>query len=205
MNVAVAAFPFPAAMITSRQMATQTPDDERSRLAAALQRVANGDRKAFHEVYRRTSAKLFGVCLRIFAEREEAEDVLQEVYVSVWHKAGQFDPARASPITWLVTMARNRAIDRLRARGRRITTPIETIEEPADESASALDCMIETEGEARIEYCLGRLSDGDATLIRTAFYEGATYNELAERSRQPLGTVKSRIRRAFLKLKECLG
>ena len=205
MNVAVAAFPFPAAMITSRQMATQTPDDERSRLAAALQRVANGDRKAFHEVYRRTSAKLFGVCLRIFAEREEAEDVLQEVYVSVWHKAGQFDPARASPITWLVTMARNRAIDRLRARGRRITTPIETIEEPADESASALDCMIETEGETRIEYCLGRLSDGDATLIRTAFYEGATYNELAERSRQPLGTVKSRIRRAFLKLRECLG
>ncbi len=205
MNVAVAAFPFPAAMITSRQMATQTPDDERSRLAAALQRVANGDRKAFHEVYRRTSAKLFGVCLRIFAEREEAEDVLQEVYVSVWHKAGQFDPARASPITWLVTMARNRAIDRLRARGRRITTPIETIEEPADETASALDCMIEAEGETRIEYCLGRLSDGDATLIRTAFYEGATYNELAERSRQPLGTVKSRIRRAFLKLKECLG
>ena len=205
MNAAVAAFPFPAAMITSRQMATQTPDDERSRLAAALQRVANGDRKAFHEVYRRTSAKLFGVCLRIFAEREEAEDVLQEVYVSVWHKAGQFDPARASPITWLVTMARNRAIDRLRARGRRITTPIETIEEPADESASALDCMIETEGETRIEYCLGRLSDGDATLIRTAFYEGATYNELAERSRQPLGTIKSRIRRAFLKLRECLG
>ena len=205
MNVAVAAFPFPAAMIPSGQMATLTPDDERSRLAAALQGVANGDRKAFHEVYRRTSAKLFGVCLRIFAEREEAEDVLQEVYVSVWHKAGQFDPARASPITWLVTMARNRAIDRLRARGRRITTPIETIEEPADESASALDCMIETEGETRIEYCLGRLSDGDATLIRTAFYEGATYNELAERTRQPLGTVKSRIRRAFLKLRECLG
>ena len=186
-------------------MATQTPDDERSRLAAALQRVAQGDRKAFHEVYRRTSAKLFGVCLRIFAEREEAEDVLQEVYVSVWHKAGQFDPARASPITWLVTMARNRAIDRLRARGRRIMTPLDTIDEPADESASALDCMIETEGETRIEYCLGRLSDGDATLIRTAFYEGATYGELAERSRQPLGTIKSRIRRAFLKLRECLG
>ena len=205
MNVAVAAFPFPAAMITSRQMATQTPDDERSRLAAALQRVAQGDRKAFHEVYRRTSAKLLGVCLRIFAEREEAEDVLQEVYVSVWHKAGQFDPARASPITWLVTMARNRAIDRLRARGRRIMTPLDTIGEPADESASALDCMIETEGETRIEYCLGRLSDGDATLIRTAFYEGATYSELAERSRQPLGTIKSRIRRAFLKLRECLG
>ena len=186
-------------------MAISPPDDERSRLAAALQRVANGDRKAFHEVYRRTSAKLLGVCLRIFAEREEAEDVLQEVYVSVWQKAGQFDPARASPITWLVTIARNRAIDRLRARGRRITTPIETIEEPADETASALDCMIEAEGETRIEYCLGRLSDGDATLIRTAFYEGATYGELAERSRQPLGTIKSRIRRAFLKLRECLG
>lgn len=205
MYLAVVAFPRTEAMIPSGQMATLTPDDERSRLTEALQGVANGDRKAFHEVYRRTSAKLFGVCLRIFAEREEAEDVLQEVYVSVWHKAGQFDPARASPITWLVTMARNRAIDRLRARGRRITTPIETIDEPADDSASALDCMIETEGEARIEYCLGKLSDGDATLIRTAFYDGATYGELAERSRQPLGTIKSRIRRAFLKLRECLG
>ncbi len=186
-------------------MATPSPNDERLSLVAALQRVAQGDRKAFHEVYRRTSAKLFGVCLRIFADREEAEDVLQEVYVSVWHKAGQFDPARASPITWLVTMARNRSIDRLRARGNRITTPIDAIDEPADDRASALDCLIETEGEHRIEFCLNTLAAGDATLIRTAFFDGATYGELADRSRQPLGTIKSRIRRAFLKLRECLG
>lgn len=205
MNSRVTPSPCSKAVIPIRLMAAPTPDDERSRLVAALQRVALGDRKAFHEVYRRTSAKLFGVCLRIFAEREEAEDVLQEVYVSVWHKADQFDPARASPITWLVTMARNRAIDRLRARGKRITTPIDAIDEPADDSSSTLDCLIEAEGEQRIEYCLGTLPTGDAALIRTAFYEGATYGELAERSRQPLGTIKSRIRRAFLKLRECLG
>jgi RNA polymerase sigma factor (sigma-70 family) len=192
-------------MVPSDQMAAPESEHERSRLVAALQRVAAGDRNAFREVYRRTSAKLFGVCLRIFADREEAEDVLQEVYISVWNKAGQFDPGRASPITWLVTMARNRSIDRLRARGRTLTTPIDTIDEPEDESSSALDCMIETEGEQRIHFCLGTLSKGDAILIQTAFFEGSTYSDLAQRSNQPLGTIKSRIRRAFLKLRDCLG
>jgi RNA polymerase sigma factor (sigma-70 family) len=87
----------------------------RSQLAAALARVAAGDRAALRIVYQDTSAKLFGVCLRILNDRGEAEDVLQDVYVTVWRKAGSFDPARASPITWLVAIARNRAIDRLRS------------------------------------------------------------------------------------------
>ena len=90
---------------------------ERAALVAALRRVAEGDRTALQDVYRRTSAKLFGVCLRIFDSREEAEDVLQDVFIMIWQKANQFDPSRASPITWLVTMTRNRAIDRLRAGG----------------------------------------------------------------------------------------
>ena len=131
--------------------------------------------------------------------------MLQDVYVTIWQKAGQFDPARASPITWLVTMARNRAIDRLRSRGGRVTTPIDSVEEPADESASALDMLIEAEGDHAIIQCLDGLDNGDAALIRTAFYQGATYNELAERSSTPLGTVKSRIRRALLKLRDCLS
>lgn len=186
-------------------MVAPDEDSERSRLTAALQRVATGDRPAFQEVYRRTCAKLLGVCLRISSDREEAEDVLQEVYVTVWRKAAQFDPARSSPITWLATMARNRAIDRVRASGRRITTPLEAIDEPADETPSALDGLLAAEGEHDIATCIEELAKGDAVLVRTAFFEQATYAELAARTGLPLGTVKSRIRRALIKLRGCLS
>ncbi|RYE83861.1 MAG: RNA polymerase subunit sigma, partial [Hyphomicrobiales bacterium] len=84
-------------------------DQARQFLVEKLQAVADGDRSALRDVYERTSAKLFGVCLRILSDREEAEDVLQEVYLTVWNKADRFDAARASPITWLATIARNRA------------------------------------------------------------------------------------------------
>ncbi len=178
---------------------------ERAALSAALQRVAQGDRAALQDVYRRTSAKLFGVCLRIFPDRDEAEDVLQDVFILIWQKAAQYDPARASPITWLVTMTRNRAIDRLRARGGRIMTPIDAIAEPADERADAFECLVTAEGEGQIVKCLETLNAGEQVLIRSAFYEGATYVDLAERSATPLGTIKSRIRRALLKLRECLS
>ena len=90
-------------------------DANRSLIAAALGRIPAGDRAALQTVYRLTSAKLFGVCLRILGERAEAEDVLQEVYVTVWRKAADFDASRASPMTWLIALARNRSIDRLRA------------------------------------------------------------------------------------------
>ena len=180
-------------------------DSERALLTAALYRVADGDRSAFHDVYRRTCAKLLGVCLRISTDREEAEDVLQEVYVTVWQKAAQFDAARASPITWLATMARNRAIDRLRAGGRRITTPIEAIAEPADETPGALDRLLAAGEEHSIATCIEELATGDAVLVRTAFFEQATYAELATRAGLPLGTVKSRIRRALIKLRGCLS
>ncbi len=106
-------------------------------LAQALAAVAGGDRRAFERVYTATSAKLFGVCLRVLPDREEAEDVLQEVYATVWRKAGQFDASRASAITWLAMIARNRAIDRLRATPAAArTAPIELAETVADPAAS---------------------------------------------------------------------
>src|SRR5450432_1182056 len=108
-------------------------ETNRSQLVAALARVAGGDRAALKIVYQDTSAKLFGVCVRILNDKSEAEDVLQEVYLTVWRKAASFDPARASPITWLVAIARNRSIDRLRATaGGRRMDPIHAAAEVRD-------------------------------------------------------------------------
>ncbi|MGB9384482.1 MAG: sigma-70 family RNA polymerase sigma factor, partial [Pseudolabrys sp.] len=113
-------------------------DANRSLIVAALGRIPAGDRAALQTVYRLTSAKLFGVCLRILGERGEAEDVLQEVYVTVWRKAADFDAGRASPMTWLIAIARNRSIDRLRAtRQSRKMDPIEAAAEVADVTGGA--------------------------------------------------------------------
>ena len=167
--------------------------------------MAAGDRGALQDVYRRTSAKLYGVALRIFPEGDEAEDVLQDVFVNIWQRAGSFDPARASPITWLVALTRNRAIDRLRQKGRRVTAPIELAGDVADDRPDAEACLIADESNARILACIETLQRDDAMLIRTAFFDGSTYADIAERARVPLGTIKSRIRRALVKLRTCLA
>jgi RNA polymerase sigma factor (sigma-70 family) len=156
-------------------------------------------------VYRRTSAKLYGIALRISPDGDEAEDVLQDAFINIWQKAGSFDPARASPITWLVALTRNRAIDRLRSKGKRVTAPLELAAEVADERPDAEQCLIADQSDARIVTCIETLAKDDATLIRTAFFDGATYADIAERANAPLGTIKSRIRRALLKLRTCLG
>jgi len=177
----------------------------RSQLAAALVRVATGDRAALRIVYQDTSAKLFGVCLRILNDRSEAEDVLQDVYVTVWRKAASFDPAKASPITWLVAIARNRAIDKLRASAvSRRSEPIESAEDVRDEAPAALDLVVAAEQQARLKTCLGELEERTAGVIRSAFLDGVTYEQLAARMNVPLGTMKSWIRRGLMKLRTCL-
>ena len=180
-------------------------EPSRSQLAAALVRVAAGDRAALRIVYQDTSAKLFGVCLRILKDRSEAEDVLQDVYVTVWSKAGSFDPGRASPITWLVTIARNRSIDRLRAStvSRRMA-PIEEAEAVSDPAPAAAERVELAQQYQRLAGCLEELEERQAAAIRAAFLDGATYEELATRMRVPLGTMKSWIRRGLLKLRTCL-
>jgi RNA polymerase sigma-70 factor (ECF subfamily) len=186
---------------------TVTPrggDEARERLAQMLAAVSLGDKRAFHELYQRTSAKLYGVCCRILGEGRDAEDALQEAYVNVWRRAARFDATRASPITWLAAIARNAAIDRLRARGTRIMAPIDEVHDLADETPNA-EFMLGQAGEARrLHGCLSELSGRDSALIRAAFLEGATYSELAARASEPLGTIKSRIRRALMKLRDCL-
>jgi len=177
----------------------------RSQLVAALTRVAGGDRAALRIVYQDTSAKLFGVCLRILNDRSEAEDVLQDVYVTVWRKAATFDPARASPITWLVAIARNRAIDRLRASAvSRRAEAIENAEAVRDEAPAALDLVVAAEQQARLKTCLDELEERQSSVIRSAFLDGMTYEQLAERMNVPLGTMKSWIRRGLIKLRACL-
>lgn len=166
-------------------------------------RVAAHDRAALRDVYDRTAAKLFGVCLRIFPQVADAEDALQDAFVAIWQRAGSFDPARGSPVTWLVTVTRNRAIDRLRANGRP-HAPLDFADEVVAERDDAEATLIAGDERARLLLCLDALSTGEAAMIRTAFFEGSTYVELAERSGNPLATVKSRIRRALIKLRACL-
>jgi RNA polymerase sigma factor (sigma-70 family) len=180
-------------------------DAARKQLVAALARIAGGDRGALQLLYRDTSAKLFAVCVRILRDEGEAEDVLQDVYTTVWQRAGTFDPARASPITWLVAIARNRSIDRLRSTAMGART--RTIDEAADVSDNAPNALAQIESlqeERRLADCLGELEPRHATAVRFAFLDGMTYDELARRMNVPLGTMKSWIRRSLLRLRECL-
>ena len=177
----------------------------REQLVAALHQTAAGDRAALQHVYELTSAKLFGICLRICGDREAAEDVLQDVYVKVWRRAASFDAQRASPISWLAIIARNTAVDWRRS---------QVHHAGADESAMALipddgplaDHILEqSETRDLLLACLDGLEADQAVAIRRTFLGGLTYSELADRLRIPLGTIKSRIRRGMQGLKECLG
>jgi RNA polymerase sigma factor (sigma-70 family) len=177
----------------------------RRQLVAAINRVGGGDRAALRLVYSETSAMLFGVCLRILGDRSKAEDLLQDVYLTVWRKAASFDEGVASPITWLVAIARNRSIDRLRSRASaRANVPIEAAADVPDASLSAIERLEIGEDRARLRDCLQELEERQSAAIRSAFLDGFTYEELAEKARVPLGTMKSWIRRGLLKLRTCL-
>ncbi|MFD0737784.1 sigma-70 family RNA polymerase sigma factor [Lysobacter koreensis] len=174
-------------------------------LARTLGAIANGDRAAFEQLYRATSSKLFGVCLRVLPDRDEAQDVLQEAYATVWSKAAQFDASRASAITWLAMIARNKAIDRIRATpARNRSAPLEWADEVADSAPSPLAATEHATDNARLGACMEQLDPRRRSLIRVAFFEGATYEELAARVGSPLGSVKSWIRRGLLQLRACL-
>jgi RNA polymerase sigma factor (sigma-70 family) len=180
-------------------------DAARSQLAAALVRTGTGDRAALRQVYEDSSAKLFGILLRILKDRNEAEDVLQDVYVTVWRKAALYNPERASPITWLVAIARNRAIDRLRSGTMKSrTASLDDATNVRDTTPGALDMVVKAEQQARLGHCLSELEEKTSQAIRAAFLDGLTYEQLAEKMGVPLGTMKSWIRRGLLKLRACL-
>lgn len=187
---------------------------ERSRdLSALLSRAGLGDRAAFATLYDRTSPHLFAVVLRICRDRAQAEDILQEVYVNVWRAASGFDAAQSQPLTWLTSIARNRAIDSLR---RSQTQPqLQTIHTGDDEDSDVYDTtaddnpgpleLLSRASDARaLAHCMQDLSASQRQSVALAFYDGLSHAEVAEKMGQPLGTVKSWVRRALLSLKSCL-
>jgi RNA polymerase sigma-70 factor, ECF subfamily len=188
-------------MTDSRTVAEPIQGDA---LDALLRQVAGGDQAAFEALYRASSPRLFGICLRLLPDRAEAEDVLQEVYATVWRKAAQFDASRARASTWLAAVARNRAIDHLRASTASRQAPVEIAETIADPGPDPADAAGTAGDRNRLAACMEELEARRRNLIRIAFFEGATYEELAARIGSPLGTVKSWIRRGLLQLRACL-
>ncbi len=176
-----------------------------SALAACLHRVAKGDQAALELLYKHTSAKLFGICQRILGHQGTAEDVLQEVYLTVWNKAGQFDVSLGvSPITWLAAIARNRSLDYLRGNKRKFDD-IDSVIEFADTTPLADAALESVQQDARLKDCLAGLDQRAGRAITAAFFGGLTYSTLAARENMPLATMKSLIRRGLMALKNCLG
>ncbi|MDN2566281.1 sigma-70 family RNA polymerase sigma factor [Aquibium sp. A9E412] len=166
-------------------------------------RVSMKDRAAFDLLYRRTSAKLFGVCLRILNDRGEAEDALQEVYAKIWTKADRFAVSELSPISWLVAVARNHSIDRIRAK-RVKTADLDQAVETADPRPGPEAEAESSSVRAQIDRCLGELETDRASAVRGAYLNGDSYAELAERFEVPLNTMRTWLRRSLIKLRECL-
>ena len=174
-------------------------------LVRLLGQVAVGDREAFAAVYRATSAKLYGIILRILHRRDLADEVMQEVYVRIWQHAGEFDADRASPITWMATIARNRALDEARRRGHPSLEDTPSASEVPDPQALASDRVEQSDEWKRLMTCLDALGPDKSELVRLAYLEGFTRQQLADSSGQPVATIKTWLHRSLKQLKDCLS
>jgi RNA polymerase sigma-70 factor (ECF subfamily) len=165
--------------------------------------VARGDQDAFERLYRATKAKLYGVVLRILRRTDLADEVIQETYLKIWKSAGQFDPRAASPITWMVAIARNRAIDLVR---RKTETSIEedAAEEVAAETAHPLAKRESREELERLLACMEKLDEERRQLVLLAYHRGWSRDQLAAKFNRPVNTIKTWLRRALFDVRECL-
>ncbi|MEM9279294.1 MAG: sigma-70 family RNA polymerase sigma factor [Pseudomonadota bacterium] len=176
----------------------------RAELEKMLSQVALGNRADFQRLYEATSAKLFGICLRILINRTDAEEALQEAYIKIWRSADKFVAGSASPISWLATIARNTAIDRYRSM-KPESADISEAEVMADEAPSPEANAILTDDVSRLNACMGELNEKHADALRQVYLGGWTYDEASQRLDVPLNTVKTWIRRSLISLRECLN
>lgn len=183
--------------------AVSQPDhapDSHAELNRLLARVATGDEHAFARLYRLTAARLYGAIVRMIRDRNEAEDLLQEVFTTAWRRADSFDGTRGTAMTWLMTLARNRTIDRIRQH-RELPLDDELALSIPDENPTPELSAQASEERMRLEHALAHLGEQQAHVLREAFHGGASYAELAERMQVPLGTLKSWIRRSLMRLR----
>jgi RNA polymerase sigma-70 factor (ECF subfamily) len=176
----------------------------RQDLVTALEHTARGDRAAFELVYKATSLKLYGIVTRILGRRDLADEVLQEVYVRVWQRAGDFDPTNSSPITWMAAIARNLALDEARRKTpRSIEDFPQVLQLPSDDDPAANHER--DEDLRRLYACLDGLEPERKDLVLLVYYYGMTREEIANRFDRPVATVKTWLRRSLAQLKDCLG
>jgi RNA polymerase sigma-70 factor (ECF subfamily) len=180
---------------------------EPEHLVKLLAAISGGDQRAFAQLYAATSSHLFGLLLRILRRRDWAEEALQDSFLKVWQKAETYAPEKGAPLTWLMTVARYRALDLLRMKRPEVEMPDEADTPPmllADLAESPEDRAVEREGLGRLKDCMKGLQDEQKRTVLLAYYEGYTHQELARSMNAPLGTVKSWVRRGLARLRECL-
>lgn len=174
-----------------------------------LSQVAKGNQQAFEALYDQSHALLFALALRVLGDQDEAAELLQEVYLEVWRKVVRYDVGRGSPMAWLITLTRSRAIDRLRSRvskGHRVTDPLgDTVAArvPA-QTPSPFESQLYYELRASMQKALAALPDGQQRALELAYYQGLSHTEIAARLKEPVGTIKTRIKLGMSKLKVAL-
>lgn len=170
-----------------------------------LAAVAKGDQAAFERLYGATRAKLYGVVLRILRRADLADEVMQESYLKIWNSAGQFDPAVASPITWMLAIARNRAIDIVRKKAEISIEEEPEVVDVAAETPAPLAKREMTEELTRLLACMGTLDEERRRLVLLAYYSGWSRDQLAANFDKPVNTIKTWLQRALSDIRECLG
>lgn len=177
-------------------------------LEQLLARIALGDQRAFEQLYRATSSHLLGIAFGVMQQRERAEDVLQEAYLNVWHAAGSFRAQMATPMTWLINIVRNKAIDRLRVgvalRNSQVPLDEEALQQPDEHERGPAQLVDTALVRARIDGCMQGLAAGQRQALALAFFRGLVHAEIADTMGAPLGTVKAWVRRGSDRLRECL-